>query len=704
MINLNSSKSFLLAVGFIFFTTKSFAQDAKKQLKVLSSVVVTASNEQEAADGYKTNLSSSSSRIEAPLLNTPQAISVVTQEQIRDQNIVNMEQAARYVAGVNVQQGESNRDQVTIRGNNTSADFFIDGARDDTQYFRDFYNIESVEFLKGPNAMAFGRGGSGGVINRVLKYADGTKKRRLVLSGGSFENRRGQVDLGDRVNEKFSLRLNSMYEKSGTFRQNGNLERYGFAPTATLEIGDNTELRFGYEHFSDARFNDRGIPSQNGSAFKTNPKTFFGNPDENNSSAKIDSIYNTLIHNFDEKTQLKNLTRYTRSSKFYQNVYTSSAVNSVGNFDIAAYNNYAERNSITNQTNLSKKFTLGATKHHALIGGEITSQNTKSVRNTGYFNNVSTSETLSINNLLSYTPITFRPSATDANNNVATNVYAVFAQDQIDFNKNIQLTSGLRYDSFTTSLDNYRNSQNFKRSDDLISPRLGLVLKPQENLSFYSNYSVTYLPSSGDQFSSLDQASALLKPEKMTNYELGAKFDVTPKFNLTSAIYQLNRKNTRANDPNNVGFFIATGESRTRGFEFSANGKITENWNLIAAYSFQDAKIISNTSTATKGKRVALVPQNTASIWNKYDFTPKFAAGLGIVSQSSQFAAVDNSVKLKGFTRFDAAIYYKINPSYRIQLNVENLFNRGYIQTAHNNNNISPGSTRAFKFSLLADF
>ncbi len=229
-------------------------------------------------------------------------------------------------------------------------------------------------------------------------------------------------------------------------------------------------------------------------------------------------------------------------------------------------------------------------------------------------------------------------------------------------------------------------------------------MKPQENLSFYSNYSVTYLPSSGDQFSSLDQASALLKPEKMTNYELGAKFDVTPKFNLTSAIYQLNRKNTRANDPNNVGFFIATGESRTRGFEFSANGKITENWNLIAAYSFQDAKIISNTSTATKGKRVALVPQNTASIWNKYDFTPKFAAGLGIVSQSSQFAAVDNSVKLKGFTRFDAAIYYKINPSYRIQLNVENLFNRGYIQTAHNNNNISPGSTRAFKFSLLADF
>ncbi len=695
------------AIIAIIASSESLAKESVSSEKItqLPQVTVTSSAASDGdVEGYKTNLSRSSNRVEAPLLDTPQAISVVTQEQIRDQNIVNMEQAARYVAGVNVQQGESNRDQVTIRGNNTTADFFIDGARDDSQYFRDFYNIESIEFLKGPNAMAFGRGGSGGAINRVSKYADGSKKRRLILSGGSFDNRRGELDLGDKVNDKFSLRLNTMYEKSGTFRQHGNLERYGFAPTGTVEVGDNTELRFGYEHFSDRRFNDRGIPSQNGAAFKTNPKTFFGNPNENGSDAKVDSVYGTIIHNFDDNTQFKNLTRYTRSSKFYRNVFASGAVNSSGNFNIAAYNDYTERNSITNQTDLSTKFNIGSVKHAALIGGEITSQNTKSIRKTGYFNNGATTETLSVNNPLSYTPITFRPSASDANKGADTNVYAIFAQDQIDINQHLQITGGIRYDSFETALDNYRNGKGFKRQDDLISPRLGLVVKPEENISLYSNYSVSYLPSSGDQFSTLDQASQLLKPEKMENYELGAKWDVTPKLNLTSAIYQLDRKNTRANDPNNAGFFVATGESRTRGFEFSANGKITDSWSLIAAYSFQDAKITSTTSSASRGKKVALVPHNTASIWNKYDFTPKFAAGVGVISQSAQFAGVDNSVRLKGFTRFDAAIYCKVSPSHRLQLNVENLFDQGYIQTAHNNNNIQPGSTRAFKVSLVADF
>ena len=130
----------------------------------------------------------------------------------------------------------------------------------------------------------------------------------------------------------------------------------------------------------------------------------------------------------------------------------------------------------------------------------------------------------------------------------------------------------------------------------------------------------------------------------------------------------------------------------------------TEKWQVIAGYAWQDAVIVSQTDVAAAGKRVGLVPRHKASLWNKYDFTPKWAAGLGLVSQSDQFATVDNSVRLKGFSRFDAAIYHQINPSYRFQINVENLFNRKYIQTAHNNNNIQPGSPQMFKASLIANF
>jgi catecholate siderophore receptor len=697
-------KLFSLTTAVISLILSSQIQAKEPKNTTLQKITVTTGAENSGeVDGYKVGASSSSTRTNTPLLNTPQSISVVAGDQIRDQNITSMEEAARYVPGVNVSQGEGNRDQVMIRGNASTADFFIDGARDDMQYFRDFYNIDRVEFLKGPNAMAFGRGGSGGVINRIAKYADGSRQRRLTLSGGSFNNRRAQLDLGDRVNENFSLRLNTMYEKTGTFRQHGDLERYGFNPTGTLEIGANTEFKFGYEHFSDKRVNDRGLPSQGGHAVKVSPKKFFGNPNENTSDSTVDSIFATVTHDFNDNLTLKNYTRYTHNSKFYQNVYTSGAVNdATGNVTLSAYNKYQERSSITNQTDLTKKFTVGKVKHTALFGSEITVQNNKVERKTGWFDNASKNTTVSVGSPTNYLPITYRGGGTK--NESDTTIYAIYAQDQIDVNKYLQLTAGLRYDSFETDLTDNNTGDNFKIREDLISPRAGIVIKPRESVSLYTSYSVSHLPSSGDQFDSLGTATALLEPEKLTNYEIGSKWDVNPRLNVAAAIYQLDRENTSANDPNNAGFYIATGESRTRGFEFSANGKVTKNWQLIASYAYQDAEITSETSGASKGAKVALVPSNTASLWNKYDFTPKFAAGLGIISHSSQFAGSDNTVKIKGFTRFDAAVYYKIDPSHRVQLNVENLFDRGYIRTGHNNNNLQPGSTRAFKVSLISDF
>ena len=243
----------------------------------------------------------------------------------------------------------------------------------------------------------------------------------------------------------------------------------------------------------------------------------------------------------------------------------------------------------------------------------------------------------------------------------------------------------------------------------MVSPRAGIVIKPQKNWSIYSSYSVGYLPSSGDQFSSLDASTKVLKPEQLQNYEIGAKWDVNLKLNLTAAIFQLDRTNTKSLNPNDSSRYILAGSSRTRGFEFSATGKITDKLQIIGGYAYQDAYVTSSykasqTSSIGKGNQSQLAPRHKFSLWSKYDFTPKFALALGAISQSSQFAAVDNAVKLKGFTRFDAATYYKINALNRLQLNVENIFNRNYAQTAHNNNNIQPGSTRAFRISLVSDF
>jgi len=669
---------------------------------VISEVLVTATAEEEGGvEGYKTSSTRSSTKTDTKLINVPQTISVITQEQIRDQNISNMEGALRYVPGINIQQGEGHRDQVTIRGNSTTADFFIDGARDDLQYYRDVYNIDRVEFLKGPNAMAFGRGGSGGAVNRVSKFADGKERRRLVLSGGSFHNRRAEVDLGDKVNDEIAVRLNSFYEKSDSYRKYANFERYGFTPTATI-TKDNTELKFGYEHFSDNRLTDRGIPSSNGYAYKTKSSTFFGNPEQNNSDTQVNAVFADITHEFDSTLKLRNYTRYNESSKFYQNVYVSAS--SGGNLTLKAYSNETQRNSFTNQTDLTKKFSTGSLKHTALVGTEITNQRTTDLRKNGYFNDSTSSITVSIDDPIDSTPVTYR--AESSANNVLSNVqvYAAYAQDQIEINKHLQFIGGLRLDRFEIDLDNNNTGNRHSRIDSMLSPRLGFVLKPQDDMSFYTSYSVSYLPSSGDQFASLDAKTSLLKPEKLQNYEIGAKWDINPRINLSAAIFQLDRTNSKILDPNGSGFYLTTGESRTRGFEFATTGKITDKWQTIVGYTMQDAAITKDTSVAAKGHKIAMAPRNRISVWNKYDLTNKWATALGVITQSNQFAAADNSVRLKGFTRFDGAVYYKINNSYRLQLNVENLLNRDYIQSAHSNNNITPGSPRAFKASLIADF
>lgn len=682
-----------------------FAQSIVKE-KNMPTVVVKEKAIASPGDvkGYKTGTSRSSTRTETALIDTPQSISVVTQDQVRDQGISSMGEAVRYVPGVAIQQGEGHRDQLSIRGNVTTADFFIDGARDDVQYYRDFYNIDRIEVLKGPNAMAFGRGGSGGAINRVSKAADGERVRQLAVTAGAYDRRRVQADIGGQFSDAFAFRLNAMTEDSGTFRQYGDLERRGVNPTVTLKAGENTSIQAGYEYFNDNRFNDRGIPSMGGLPYHTAPETFFGDPNQNVADAIVNSGYAVITHDFSADTSVRNYTRYTDNSRFYQNVYAGSAVSGAGTLSIVGYNNNIERGNFTNQTDLTRKFSTGSLKHTALAGMEVTRQDSDAFRNTAFFNNVTTSVTVSAGNPITTVPITFRQSATDADNRSEVRVYAGYLQDQVEITDSLQVIGGLRYDRFDIDFHNNRTGASLSRDDGLLSPRLGVVVKPKADVSVYGSYSTSYLPSSGDQFATLTQQLQGLKPEHLENYEIGAKWDVTPALNVSAAVYQLDRENTSATDPNDPTQLVPTGASRTRGAELAATGHVTGRWQVIGGYAYQDAEITKTTAAAPAGRKAALVPRHMASLWNKYDFTPQWAAAIGVIHQTDQFAAVDNTVRLKGFTRFDGAVFYNLSENHRFQLNFENLLDREYALTAHNNNNISPGSPRTFWASVIANF
>ena len=164
------------------------------------------------------------------------------------------------------------------------------------------------------------------------------------------------------------------------------------------------------------------------------------------------------------------------------------------------------------------------------------------------------------------------------------------------------------------------------RTDDLVAPRAALLFKPAEAVTFYSSYSVSALPSSGDQFSSLTATAQTLEPEKFTNYEIGAKWDVLNGLSLASAVYRLDRTNTTAPDPNDPTRTVQTGSQRTRGFELSVTGAVTQAWQIIGGYANQSATITSRTAAAPVGARAPLVPRNTFSLWNRYDFTSRWGA------------------------------------------------------------------------------
>lgn len=672
--------------------------DVELQVETVSSTVTVS----ESA-GYLTAATASATKTLTPLRDVPQSITVVPKEQIKDQMMMSIADVVRYVPGITAHQGENNRDQLVIRGNSTSADFFVNGVRDDVQYYRDLYNVERVEALKGPNAMIFGRGGAGGVVNRVTKQPEFMPVREVTLQGGSFGNKRFATDFDQPLGDKAAFRMNAVYENSDSFRRYVNLERYGVSPSLLVNLSKATRLTLNYEHFRDFRTADRGIPSFRGLPVDAPISTFFGNPDDSHVRALV-HLGSAAIEHQAGGLNIRNRTQVGGYDRGYQNYVPGGLTADQSQLPISTYNNSTQRLNVFNQTDLTYTAWTGRIRHTMLWGGELGRQLTDNFRNTGYFNNSAATVMAPYANPVIATPVTFRQSATDADNHISTNLAAGYFQDQIELSRFLQVLAGIRVDRFDLQYRNNRTSELLGRIDNLISPRAGLVLKPTATLSVYSSYSVSYLPSAGDQFSSLTTITQQVKPEKFSNYEVGVKWDVMRSLSLTTAVFRLDRTNTRSTDPNDPTRIVQTGSQRTNGIEFGGNGNLTRKWRILGGYGFQDAFVTSATTAARAGAQVAQAPHHTFSLWNNYQLLRRLGAGLGVLNRSDMFAAIDNTVTLPSYTRADAAVFFTVTERVRLQANVENLFDRRYYTNADSNTNISPGFPRAVRVALTARF
>ncbi len=396
--------------------------------------------------------------------------------------------------------------------------------------------------------------------------------------------------------------MNGVYENSESFRKYFGLERYGISPTATFSPTSQTKLTLGYENFHDRRVSDRGITSFGGRPADVAVDTYYGNPKDGRVRAGV-NLGSVLVDHQAGRVLIRNRTQFGAYDRFYQNYVPGAASADKSLVAMSAYNNATERLNIFNQTDVSSTVFTGKVRHTLLGGVEAGRQLTDNFRSTGYFNNLATSMQVPFSNPLVTAPVTFRQSATDANNHLRVNLGATYLQDQVRLSRFVQLVGGIRFDRFDLQYRNNRTGDNLRRIDNLWSPRAGVIFRPVDPVSVYANYSVSYLPSSGDQFSSLTTITQQVKPEKFTNYEVGVKWEASRDLALTAAVYRLDRTNTRSTDPNDPTRIVQTGSQRTNGFEVGATGSVTQKWQIAGGYAYQDAFVTQATAPLERACR-----------------------------------------------------------------------------------------------------
>lgn len=681
--------------------------------------------------GYDAGHSTSATKTDTALKDVPQAVTVVTEKQMRDQAVQGMVDAVRYVPGIGTTQGEGNRDGLVFRGNSSTADFFVDGMRDDVQYYRDTYNIERIEAFKGPNAMIFGRGSPGGLLNRVTKTADWREALDIGLQLGSWQKRRITADYAHPFSDAVAFRITGALEDSEGFRDGYEVKRQGLNPTAAIQAGENTLITLGYEYFRDERTADRGIPSYaiafNGTRHPvaTDRGTFFGDAQASRSHTEVNAFSALIEHDFGDGTVLRNRTRVADYNKHYRNVFPGNVDAAATTVSLSAYNHDTARRNLFNQTDLIFSTTTGAVEHKFMTGIEFGRQDTDNLRRSGVFALGAGSPCLNLTGASgcvvplsapTVSPIVIYANNSaggsgDARNSGVAKVAAIYAQDQIEFTPEWSAIVGLRHDRFDVDFNDLRagvalDRRQLSSSDKLWSPRIGVIFKPVEQLSLYASYGVTYLPRSGEQLGSLAFNSQSLDAEEFENTEVGAKWEVRPGLAAEAAVFRLNRSNTAIADPGDpTRLILLAGDSqRVDGVELSLAGKLTDKWQIIGSYAWLDARTILSVPGTPAGRVLPQTPETSLGLWNRYDFNDRWGVALGATYRSESYASISNAVTLKSYARYDGAVFYRFDPRFSIQLNIENLFDKTYFPSAHSDTNITPGAPRAAYVTLNFKF
>jgi catecholate siderophore receptor len=632
---------------------------------------------------YNAPTATTATKVEAPLRDIPQSVNVLPQQLLQDQGVRSMESALKWVPGVGLSHGDGQRDQVTIRGFTAISDQFIDGLRDDALYFRDLSNIEQVEVIKGPASVLYGRGSSGGLINRITKKP-GIDKTEVAATVGSWNQRRGEFDLARNFAESgIAFRVTGAVERADSYRDQQFLKREALSPSLLFKLSSDTSLLLQADYLSDRRVTDFGIPAYRGRPVDVPARTYYGAAnarDTDYTQSNVTALGFTFNHRFNDQLSVRNAFRRYDYSLDRNNTLVGSVNETTLRASLNRSNVRRDEDGYFNQTELTQKLDVAGTKHQILYGVEFGKQDKDQLFRTQ--NNIATVS------LFNPVPpvLPFNVMAAPSTDNLGImKTASAYVQDLVTFSDHWKALAGVRYDRFEQETEERRPGQpNLSRTDRAWSPRVGLVYQPTLTQSYYASVSKSFQPS-GESFP-LAANNADIAPERTTNQEIGAKFDLfNGNASATASLFRLERTNIKATDPVS-NRLIPIGVQRTDGLELTFSGELPGGWQIWSGYAYLDAVVTSSIARdagqAVEGKRATLTPKHSANLWLTKNLGHGLRAGAGINYVADRFANPGNTVTLPSYTAVDAMVGYKL-AKFDLQLNINNLFNRDYIVSGH---------------------
>ncbi|HDX8340695.1 TPA: TonB-dependent siderophore receptor [Aeromonas dhakensis] len=671
----------LLSVALLALSAGAHAEDETM------TVVGKRSQHEEVATATRTN---------TPAKLVPQAIDSVKASELTAFGQPTLSEALTGIPGVNAS-GDTRFDGVNIRGFSASNDFYLDGFRDDMQYTRDLGNTERVEVLKGPAAVLYGRGSTGGIVNRVSKKPQKGLESSVSAQVGSFDSRRLAADLNGEAGEQVQVRLNLAQEDKDSFRNGVTSKRTLLAPSVNWEINDKLNWLLQYERNEHDRTPDRGIPGVNGRPADVPKEYVYSDTRRDFIDDVAQSTRSRLTWDINDQWQLRQQLGYTSLDSQFDNTYVTSVKGD--QVTRARWQQDLKANSLISNTEAEGQLQTGPVEHRLLVGFEQNWQE----RTPKLYQNATA---IPAGNLYDPGSLPTYDGAmklsSDANHKVRG--YGLYVQDQLSLG-DWHLLAGLRRDDFTVT--SRRNDLNKEETVSVssLSPRLGLVWNPIEEHAFYASYSKTFTPVGGELIGiTPGDKNNNLDPQHTRLYEGGVKSDwLDGRLATTLSLYRLEMYNKRSKDPLDPTKVILTGLQRTEGIELSARAQLTDELYLRGGIAIQDAEQVK-ADADLQGKRPMNVSRQNGELFAGYQSGKQGWFGeTGVTAVGDRFADNANTTTLPGYARFDARAGYRWQ-QWETQLSVENLTDHDYFVSATSASQIMPGTPRQLHLSAAYRF